>query len=208
MKKLFFNSIIVVCSVHACLQGKPSELPRAVVDKVACNALLRKPEVRAFLDVLAHGEGTAYHAQAKSADDQYRITFCGDGAHIKASKLTSFKDHPRERCCNPVGERIICATAAGRYMFLERTWDWVMKKLLLPDFSPASQDLAALYLLDVSGALDELIVRDNVPKAIAKASRFWAPMPGNGYNQPQTKIKELLRVYTARLTFYQSLGGV
>ncbi len=161
----------------------------------------KDPRVKAFLDLLAHGEGTSYHPEVKMLPDQYRISFCNDG------KIASFKDHPRKKCCNRVGDRIICATAAGRYMFLQRTWDWVREKLALNDFSPTNQDLAAIYLLMESGALDE-ILKNNIKGAIAKASRFWAPMPGSSYNQPQTKLSELLGIYQKRLTFYQSFDGV
>ncbi len=163
--------------------------------------LLQDIRIKAFLDLLAHGEGTSYHGEVKKPRDQYRITFCNDG------KIESFKDHPRKKCCNKVGDRIICATAAGRYMFLQKTWDWLQEKLQLNDFSPPNQDIAALYLLDLSGAISE-IRKDDIPKAITKSSRFWAPMPGNNYNQPQTKINELLALYRKRLIFYQNCNEI
>ncbi len=175
-----------------------AEVPIAT-DKATLIKLSKDVRVKAFLDLLAHGEGTSYHPEVTISTDQYRISFCNNG------KLRSFKDHPRERCCNPVGNRIICATAAGRYMFLQRTWDWVRDTLELHDFSPANQDLAAVYLLVVSGAMDE-ILKNNIKGAITKASRFWAPMPGNMYNQPQTKVSELLGIYTKQLKFHESFN--
>lgn len=37
--------------------------------------------------------------------------------------------------------------AAGAYQFEPGTWEWVAGILVLPDFSPIAQDLAALWLL-------------------------------------------------------------
>lgn len=176
-----------------------ADAPVIATDKAHLIALSKDVRVKAFLDLLAHGEGTSYHPNVKISTDQYRISFCNKG------KLSSFKDHPREKCCNPVGSRIICATAAGRYMFLEKTWDWVKDRIELRDFSPANQDLAAVFLLVISGAMQE-ILHNNIKGAIAKASRFWAPMPGNMYNQPQTKESELLGVYNNQLKFHQSFN--
>lgn len=167
------------------------------IDKKTLLYLHRDVRVKAFLDLLAHGEGTSYHPDAAHVTDQYRMTFCG--------KIRSFKDHPRVKCCNPVGNRVICATASGRYMFLQKTWDWVSQKIGLRDFSPQSQDLAAIYLLIYSGAMEE-IRKNNIPAAMRKASRYWAPIPGNNYQQPQTKTQELMTIYNKRLAFYKKSG--
>ncbi len=89
-------------------------------------------------------------------------------------------------------------------MFLQKTWDWVSEAIDLRDFSPKNQDLAAVFLLIDCGAIPH-ILRNDIQGAIGKASRFWAPMPGNNYNQPQTKISELLTIYNKRISFYRSL---
>ena len=171
------------------------EAPQAIsTDKATLLRLHKDMRVKAFLDLLAHGEGTSYHPDAAHAVDQYRMTFCG--------KMRSFKDHPRIKCCNPVGNRVICATASGRYMFLQKTWDWVSEKIDAHDFSPQNQDLAAIYLLIYSGAMEE-ILRNNIPAAMRKASRYWAPIPGNNYQQPQTKNQELMNIYNKRLLLYK-----
>ncbi len=182
------------------VQGNVSFQSNVIIDKNSLIKLSRNDKVKAFLDLLAHGEGTSYHPDVKILTDQYRLSFCNDG------KISSFKDHPRKRCCSPVGKRIICATAAGRYMFLQKTWDWVTQEIDLHDFSPLNQDLAAIYLLVISGAMQD-ILQDNIVGAISKASRFWAPLPGNDYKQPQTRIKELLQVYSKRLNFHRRSVG-
>lgn len=189
---------LVICFAGLCVSVY-LDAPEVVSDKRVLMKLRQDIRVKAFLDLLAHGEGTSYHPEVRLTSDEYRVTFCNDGK-------VSFKDHPRKRCCNPVGNRIICATAAGRYMFLQKTWDWVAGEVLkLKDFSPINQDLAAIFLLIYSGAMDE-ILKNNIKGAINKASRYWAPMPGNNYNQPQTKQQELLGIYTKRLKFYKSFN--
>lgn len=55
-------------------------------------------------------------------------------------RFSSFADHPRR-----VG-RGGTATAAGRYQFVQGTWDRVARALGLTDFSPESQDKAAWWL--------------------------------------------------------------
>jgi muramidase (phage lysozyme) len=52
----------------------------------------------------------------------------------------------------------------------------------------------------------EEILKNNLNQSIAKSSRFWAPMPGNSYNQPQTRIDELVRIYDKQLAFYKSFN--
>ncbi len=209
MEKLILKYSVLVIVMSGFVQAQRAKplnyspikpvAPVIATDKTSLIILSKDIRVKAFLDLLAHGEGTSYHPEVRISTDQYRISFCNNG------KLASFKDHPRVRCCNPVGDRIICATAAGRYMFLQKTWDWVKSRIELRDFSPVNQDLAAVFLLVVSGAMDE-ILKSNIMGAITKASRFWAPMPGNMYNQPQTKVNELLRVYDKQLKFYESFN--
>lgn len=199
MKKIITLACLTLFSLNASTVVRKKVSPAPCSKKFLVDSL-KDEKIKAFLDLLAHGEGTTYHPDVTCTTDQYRITFCNDG------KLGSFTDHPRRRCCNTVGNRIICATAAGRYMFIGKTWDEIQIKLQLRDFSPTNQDIAAAYLLCTAGALD-LILKNDIRGAIAKASRFWAPMPGNNYQQPQTDIRELLRVYEKRLKFYRSLPG-
>lgn len=136
---------------------------------------------QAWLDLIAWCEGT-------SGPDGYRTCFTG-------AKFDSFADHPRKVHC--AGR--LCSDAAGRYQFLSTTWDECRRALGLPDFSPASQDQAALYLIDRRGALEN-IDRLQMVNALEKLSWEWASLPnsrGQGrYGQP---IKSLAEV-NAKLT--------
>ena len=90
--------------------------------------------LRAFLYMIRHCEGTA-------GENGYRTQFGG-------GLFDSFADHPRQAITRTLGGKPITSTAAGAYQFLARTWDECAKALGLPDFSPASQDAAATFLIN------------------------------------------------------------
>lgn len=139
------------------------------------------PNVRAFLDMIAFAEGTA-------GPDGYLTMFGGALAN-------SYADHPRKRFTftNSRGETLT-TSAAGRYQFLIATWDELKKKLGLPDFSPDSQDRAAIELIRQRGALND-VKAGRVASAITKIAPIWASMPGAGYAQPERKLSALLAAY-------------
>lgn len=136
---------------------------------------------RAFLDMLAYSEGTA-------GPNGYRTLFGG-------TMFDSFADHPRQsfQFTDKKG-RTLRTTAAGRYQFLIRTWDALAKQLNLPDFSPESQDRAALELVRQRGALRD-VQAGRIQAAIAKCANIWASLPGAGYDQPERKLSSLLTTY-------------
>lgn len=138
---------------------------------------------RAFLDMIAFAEGT-------SGPNGYRTLF---GGHL----FDSFADHPRQRFAftNKLGEQLY-TTAAGRYQFLSRTWDDCAKRLSLPDFSQASQDLAALELIRQRGAMAD-VDSGRISKAVSRCAPIWASLPGAGYAQPEKKLNTLLAQYSA-----------
>lgn len=133
---------------------------------------------RAFLDLIAYAEGTAGHG-----DDGYNVLF-GYG------QFDSYADHPRIYV--PFGST--SSSAAGRYQILARTWDGLRAKLGLSDFSPASQDIAAMELIRERGALND-VRAGRVQTAIEKVRRVWASLPGAGYGQPERAMSNLLAAY-------------
>lgn len=141
----------------------------AAADRLsAARAALQDPNVRAFLDVIADAEGVNHG---------YNTLF---GNEV----IQSLDDHPRERRAfrETTGKRNT-TTAAGRYQFLERTWDDVAGQLGLPDFSPQSQDLAAVELLRRNGALESLQQGD-FNRAVQQSGSTWASLPSSPYAQP------------------------
>lgn len=91
------------------------------------------------------------------------------------------------------------STAAGAYQILYRTWVDIQKTLKLPDFSPLSQDRAAIELIRRRGALED-VLNGRFAVAIYKCRKEWASFPGAGYGQGERKIASLIQMY-------QNAGG-
>ena len=133
--------------------------------------------VRAFLDMIAYAEGTA-------GPNGYRMLFGG-------RLFDSYADHPRVF----VPFRNTTSSAAGRYQMLSRTWETLRRRLSLPDFSPASQDAAAIELIRERGALND-VRAGRLSVAVDKVRRIWASLPGAGYDQPERSFNQLANAYT------------
>ena len=137
--------------------------------------------VAAFLDMLAHAEGTD-NGRQPSNDDGYDVLVGG-------GLFTDYVDHPNRRIYLP--KLKVHSTAAGRYQFLKSTWDEISGLLGLDNFFPKSQDAACVRLLRRIGAFD-LIVSGQFDAALAKSRKTWASLPGAGYGQLEQR-RELLR---------------
>lgn len=148
------------------------------IDLAQCRAALQSPRVRAFLRLIREGE-------TSQGEIAYR-TIVGGG------QFEDFADHPRQLVSLPsLG---VNSTAAGAYQFLARTWDGCAKYLGLPDFSPESQDLAAVYLIAGRNALQDVLNGD-LDAAIDKCRLEWASLPGSPYGQPTMDLSKARRVY-------------
>jgi muramidase (phage lysozyme) len=135
---------------------------------------------RAFLDMLAVSEGTF-----GLGDGGYNVLVGGDLFH-------GYAQHPNVLVTlNKAGLK---STAAGRYQFLKRTWDALALKLHMPDFSPASQDVAALELIAECGATDD-VRSGRFADAVQKCHKIWASLPGAGYGQRENPVKALEAAY-------------
>lgn len=134
-------------------------------------ALYASPQIRGFLNMLAHAEGTAGRG-----DNGYNVNFGG-------SLLNSYRDHPRtSRQFKQTDGKTNNTTAAGRYQFIGSTWDDQARKQGLTDFSPRSQDLAAIGLLIQNGAVND-IMQGNTTAAVNKLGKTWASLPSSTYPQ-------------------------
>ncbi len=124
---------------------------------------MSESNVRKFLDFLGAAEGATYN------------TIVGGG------NFTSYDKHPGK-----VGlvTKDGPSTAAGKYQITKTTYDDVAPKLGITDFSPASQDRIALYLLQRNRSLDD-VRTGNYEAAISKNGGTWASLPSSPYNQPK-----------------------
>ncbi|WP_129138803.1 glycoside hydrolase family 24 protein [Modicisalibacter coralii] len=135
----------------------------------------------AFLDMLAHAEGTVRFGD----QDGYNVLVGGGLFH-------SYADHPRRSIWLPAYG--IHSTAAGRAQFLESTWDDLVERFGFTDFTPASQDAAATQLIRQCKAL-RLIYDGRIRDAIHACRTIWASLPGAGYGQREVAMAELVDVY-------------
>lgn len=151
-------------------------------------------QIRAMLDTIAAAEGTA-------GPDGYRTLFGG-------ALFTGYGDHPRvAKQFTTTDGRKLWTSAAGRYQFMAvspipgggstkvDTWDRLKRKLGLPDFSPDSQDRAAIELIREAGALDD-VQAGRFDRAVSKLAGTWASLPGAGYSQPERKLAWLADRFT------------
>lgn len=125
---------------------------------------VNNPNVRKVLDFISTAEGADYD------------TGFG-GTKISLDK------HPNETKYfrNKEGKRLP-TTAAGRYQFIGSTYKNLSNRLGLNDFSPASQDLAAVELIKEKGALDD-IVKGDITTAIKKLNTTWSSLPDSPNKQ-------------------------
>lgn len=138
--------------------------------------------VRAFLNMIRFAEGT-------DGPDGYNTIF-------GYAKFTDFSDHPR-RIIRSGG---YSSDAAGAYQIMSYTWDDIRGPAGLSDFSPASQDAAALFLLNRRGALED-VKAGRFQAALQKAAQEWASLPGSPYGQP-------MRSYTQVAQVFETNGGL
>ncbi|HEV8283824.1 MAG TPA: glycoside hydrolase family 104 protein [Chitinophagaceae bacterium] len=132
--------------------------------------------LKAFLIMIQYSEGTY-------GKDAYRKLYGG-------GVFNDFSKHPD----TPITKYGITSTAAGAYQILFRTWQELQQKLRLPDFSPESQDKAAIELIKRRRALDD-VMAGRFAQAIIKCRKEWASLPGAGYNQTEKDPKALAAVY-------------
>jgi len=170
--------------------------PAALMDQNTVNTELTNDNCAAFLSMISISEGTA------RAPDSYAV--CYGYRHT----IQAFADHPAITG-EWMGESIAnlgteyagkVSTAAGRYQIIRPTWKGCKRALALPDFSPQSQDAAALYLIRQAGALDD-VKAGNFEAAVNKCAKEWASLPGaNAPGQAMRRMDDL------RLAFVNAGG--
>jgi muramidase (phage lysozyme) len=144
-------------------------------------------------------------------DECYEIFYGG-------TRFVDLSDHPvitgelapvplPDHMCKAAGLKTPCySTAAGAYQFIRPTWTRLRNKLGLDDFGFASQDRAALELLDESGVLS-LIEDGEIESAIRKASKIWASLPGNNYQQNPKAMRFALDRFAEGQRLYAQASG-
>lgn len=141
--------------------------------------------VLAFLDMLAWSEGTD-NGKQPTLDAGYDVLVGG-------GLFRGYADHPRVSINLP--KLGIKSTAAGRYQFLSRTWDAIVRVYgFRGRFTPEAQDLAAIKLLIECKAMPH-IKAGRIAQAITAAAPIWASLPGAGYGQREHALRKLLDIF-------------
>jgi muramidase (phage lysozyme) len=126
----------------------------------------QNPEfARGLLSAIAWAEGT----RTKDGKIGYDIMFGGN-------KFNDFSRHPDTVNRTPG----YASAAAGAYQFMPKTWEMISKELGLNDFSPESQDIAALALAKkrLPGGLNSINKAGGLtPELLAKLAPEWASFP-------------------------------
>lgn len=83
-------------------------------------------------------------------------------------------------------------SAQGAYQFIRNTWKGSSAAMGLTDFSPRSQDLAALHLLHQNGSIPD-IQAGNYAAALQKDGQTWASLPTSRHPQPRQKMEQVAK---------------
>lgn len=136
---------------------------------------LNNPNVRKFLDVIAKAEGVKHG---------YNTIFGNE-------RFNNLSAHPNVRKqFKQTDGKMNVTSAAGRYQFLKDTWDDQARRYKLKDFSPQSQDIAAIGLLIQNGSLP-YILKGDYQTATKRSGGTWASLPSSPYAQPRRSQAEI-----------------
>ncbi|MEB3201133.1 MAG: glycoside hydrolase family 104 protein [Synechococcaceae cyanobacterium] len=165
-------------AVIATAEGATAVNPAAPLQAVPAHYDLT-PERRALLNTIRYAEGTWIGGRPEG----YRVLYGG-------GRFRSLERHPEITI-----QKRYSSAAAGAYQFLPSTWHQTARQLGLPDFGPASQDQAALHLVQRRGALARFDREGLSPAVLARLSPEWASLPGldgaSAYGQPVKSVDEL-----------------
>lgn len=119
--------------------------------------------VKAFLKLIRYAE------HYREDDSVYYILYGGQRTFTDTSK------HPLDKPIPAWGRQ---STASGAYQIIYATWNQAKKESIASDFTPASQDRIAVWLIQRSGAMRYIIDGGDIEKAIPYLRGQWASLPG------------------------------
>ena len=150
------------------------------MNRAGLKAALQEPNVQAFLRAIRLGEGTS--------DEAGYNRIVGGGTFADDSV------HPHVRVFLPKYQ--VYSTAAGAYQIIFPTWTALCKQYDFPDFTPESQDEAAVALIVGRGALNDVLLGD-LKTAVQKCAAEWASLPGSTAGQRTESYQSVENEYLA-----------
>lgn len=139
---------------------------------------LQSTNVQAFLRALRLGEGTS---------DEVGYNRIVGGGHFTDDSV-----HPHIKV--HIQKYDVWSTAAGAYQITFPTWSGLCKQYGFPDFSPESQDEAAVALIAEKHALGDVMTGD-LQSAVQKCAPIWASLPGSAAGQRTEDFEKIQQVY-------------
>lgn len=134
---------------------------------------LDNPNVQAFLGMLRDAEGTSKRS------NPYKTRFGGQvDESLDYNALPTFV---KKEFTQTDGKKNLSG-AVGAYQFIQSTWRGLQRNYGFKDFSPKTQDMAAIALLKENGALPH-ILRGDFNTALKKAGPTWASLPTSPHPQ-------------------------
>jgi muramidase (phage lysozyme) len=161
-------------------------------DYDAAVQLTRNLRVKAMLNVLAFTEGTGTD-YGKVVDGLVLTSpYYPELVGKRNVTVTDLTRHPNILV---QVNATLTSTAAGRYQFLKDTWNG----LKMRDFSAASQDIAAVRLMQQAYMIEPLLA-DDLEEAVHIGAQVWASLPtetGGSYYGGQTarSMAQIRQVY-------------
>src|SRR3990167_2332253 len=99
---------------------------------------------------------------------------------MNRADLQAALEHPNVRV--RIERYKVWSTAAGAYQIITPTWRGLLKQYDFQDFSPDSQDEAAVALIAGRRALKD-VREGRFKQAVEKCSEEWASLPGSTAGQ-------------------------
>jgi muramidase (phage lysozyme) len=140
--------------------------------------------MQAFLAMIRFSEGTVNYP------DPW-------GTYYGGAQFTDKSDHPVNTGeMAPITTPWGSTTAAGAYQIILPTWEDLGGKDYYGDFSNASQDHAAMDLIERRGATADVLA-GNFADAVQLVAKEWASLPGSPYGQPTHTLDQVASAYQA-----------
>ena len=139
---------------------------------------LKHQNMQAFLRAIRLGEGTSDEA--------------GYNRIVGGGTFSDDSVHPHIKVY--IERYKVYSTAAGAYQIIWPTWQSLCKQYSFHDFSPESQDEAAVALIAGRHALDD-VLSGRLADAVQKCSAEWASLPGSSAGQRTEDFNAVQQVY-------------
>jgi muramidase (phage lysozyme) len=141
-----------------------------------CTNPIVKPEVRVFLKLIRYAEHYG------NDGGSYYVTYGG-------GRFTDTSQHPFTGL-PAITKWGKTSSAAGAYQIKMDTYNDLKANGIICDFSPCSQDTAAIELIKAKKAMD-LVTSSQIQAAIEVLNRTWTALPGGKHsNMPMdTAVK-------------------